>query len=590
MRQMLGAAGILLARPLAGQAAVPRQRRALNAPLTQAEAVLWAAGDISRYYPSQARYIRYLTIYHVPEDEREAVVKVLAFHLNMISAASDIVPWKSLVVPGTKDSLLRVNLLDLQSVDGRFGPQIEVWEKFADVDTLFHIRLKKERVTVPTAAKAAQKVKVRSRNRNNRWEYFDGQKWLSRESWEREYNESAPRWQHRAKPKIRARVVRTITSAAPWVSNTRELVKAQAYLAKATESKELSYGSRATVLDGLWFLYQTAVQSERSADNPGYYQMLGIRNQHDYERLVAFNARVLVNRRPVLEAVARSGVARQPRRISREDVGYWRTFDNKTAVNLNNPLRVLNGELKFNAVEAFGTLPNGLWATALFAGNDPLGGAKAGDLQDSAPDFVGFDRTTSSNNGRIEVYLSCIRCHNDGGLRDIERPFARDTFRKPFQLQSPIHRKFIELRQNYLRSYLPLFERDRRRYQLALYEVNGWEPKAMARELKETWREYVDRPVYTPRAAAMLGVTEKQFQAAVLRTVKPTDGGQGSVDTPLASYGRDEKESKANALSYDQWLEAFPLAQFVLSGQQPLEFVPPRGDKVFQGRKQRAAR
>src|SRR5262249_8535574 len=150
---------------------------------------------------------------------------------------------------------------------------------------------------------------------------------------------------------------------------------------------------------------QTVIQNER-APGPGYYDFLGVKDEKSFHQLIGFDEQLFKEKFPkflieMREAVGRSGVADQSRRIAAFDKlqgRLWATYDNTKATGNRNPLEVPDAGFAYDATEQFGHLANGMWAMGLF---DSKGGR-----QNSAPDFVGHDRTSPNNRARIEINLS----------------------------------------------------------------------------------------------------------------------------------------------------------------------------------------
>ncbi len=337
---------------------------------------------------------------------------------------------------------------------------------------------------------------------------------------------------------------------APWLAETEVQRQALATLANATQSA-------VPILRADNFVWQTAIQADRVV---GYYSLLGVKNQKDFERLIGFDRKTSEDFTRELLAIAdKSGVSRAARRLARfEKTGgaYWLTFDNRVATGQNNPQRVLNDEFRFAASETYGHLANGLWAVGLFDNQ--------GNRQDSAPDFVGGDKHSHNNDARIHIFLSCVRCHVDGGMQDIH-DWARRTFRPPTPLQSPDYQAVLDARRKYLRHLEPFLAGDRLRYATALHECNGMTPEAYAAALAKYYAS-IDRPVSLERAAEDLDTTP-EFLVKMLRknAEKRPDGKDGpGNDTVLAPFARPAKEIETIPL--EQWWEALPLAHLALRG------------------------
>ena len=469
-------------------------------------AVSRAAADLARLPADIRPLIRYLWL-SSPEKDRKDWLKVLNFHVNQLSSEPDI-QQLAVVAP----DLLRLNVVD-------YAWDRTVWEKLGEGDPYFHVKLTGEaRFVSPKPERTFTK-------RDGTLWFSDGERWFSEAEWQAK--------------RIRVPAI----SAAPWLPEReiRALIQGTA--------------SQSPILTGEWFFYRTAIQTERDVNNPGYYQFLGVKDQKSFEKLIGHNAKTNPKfLRELREAVAISGIARQSRRIERiEKVGggYWRTFDNRLAVEDRNPLRILNGKFKYDASEVFAHLPNGLWAMALWNSK--------GELQDNAPDFVGFDHTSTSNDGRINVPLSCIRCHSKAGLQNIHG-WVRNLVRPPLALQSPDYARLKVLKSQYLRLIDPFLAADRLRHATAVYECNGLDPQSNARLFGQAWMRYADTPLDLEAAARELGVSKETFRKALFGY----NGATGASDTVLSMYLRPEKDQEG--IPREQWLEAYPVAQLVIKG------------------------
>lgn len=454
-----------------------------------------SARDLSTLPPAVRPSIRYLSLANLPQAERASAAKVLSGHVNALSTEPDLVP-----LPLVQGSLLRINLED-------YAWQKGTWEALADADPYFHVRTQVEQL-------------------------WPGGVW-------RDGKEYA----------AGSFVSKTLVSAlAPWLSETAADKEALAYLVAQTRSK-------APIVRGDWFLYQTAQQTDRK---PGYYDFLGIKDRAGLEKLVGFNAKVAADakRKELLEAVAESRVAQQPRRIGAfNTVGgmrYWRTFDMKLAVDKKNPLRVLDNTLEHDAEEAFGPLANNFWAWGLFDAD--------GKRQDSAPDFIGPDRTSSTNNGRIEVNLSCIRCHyaaNMGGTNGLQSidGWVRGLFVGDLKLQSPDYAVLKDLRQKYFRDLDGVIDDDRRTHARAVKEATGMTPAEWAKGYAALFARY-EEPVTADRAAGEVGMLPLDFTRSLEAYLKRT----GSLDPIPAALIRGKR------VPIKQYEEAFPLIQLAVKG------------------------
>lgn len=470
-----------------------------SSPAGQVEA---AYRDLLTLPANVQPYIRYLTLYNVPADKRQLPWRVMSGHVNGLSREPDI------VAPVQIGNLIRLNIQD-------YGWSKELWEKLAEADPYFHAF-----ITVEEEVLIDQPYGV--------------------------IDEKTGKWrQTEIRKEKEKKKVRKFSASAPWLVDGIQQAATIKALIELTQSQ-------CPILRGDWFFSQTAIQADR---NPGYYDFLGIKNRKDFEKLVGFDAKLAAEsrRKELLEAVSDSGVTQQPRRIGRFEaiggMGYWRTFDNRRALDERNPLRILDDKnFKFDASEEYGALPNHLWATGLFAAN--------GDRQDSAPDFIAADHTSKSNDHRVHVNLSCLRCHGpNAGMQPIDG-WLRNLVQAPLALQSPDYEVLKDLRQKYLRDMANPQEDDRRLYTRSLKEATGLNPKQYSEAYGEFWSRYEDERVDADRAAVELGTTKQSLLAAIDGYIRKT----GSVDTVLSVLLR------GGTIGRRQFEEAYGTGQLVLRG------------------------
>lgn len=465
-----------------------------------------SARDLSTLPPAVRPSIRYLSLANLPQNERASAARVMSGHVNALSTEGDIVPLQ--LIQGV---LLRVNLEDYAWKRG-------TWESLADSDPYFHVK-------TTTAAQPVGKP----------WPggLWEGKHYPAGAFFYRDVGETSKE--------------STITALAPWLSETAEDRVALAYLVTQTQSK-------APILRADWFFNHTAAAVDR---RPNYYDFLGVKNEKDFQRIIGFDGKLAESfGKEVRESVADSSVTLQPRAILRQNTmggGYWRTFDFKRAVDKGNPLRVLGKDIEeiYDASEQFGHLPNGLWATGLFD--------RAGKAQDTAPDFIASDHASRSNDRRVHVNISCLRCHANGGLQDIDG-WTRNLLQAPLALQSPDYATAKRLRQQYARKLEPFLERDRGVFLEAVREATGWEAKKYAAEYGAFWERYEDAKVSLEWAARDLGTTPAAFKAALAHYVKQT----GSVDTVLSVFLLDGPRQRT--ITIRQWEELFSTAQLIKKG------------------------
>lgn len=397
-------------------------------------------------------------------------------HCNQLSLEQEIYPLE--IVPNTEQSLVRINLLN-------YGWNAKVWEQLADVDPYFHVKLVEVIESFAEVVTTYPSPWYASPDGGN-WRY-------TRQG----HFEIKGQGEYKEKPT--SSKSKTITGFAPWFSKNYE-----------KDLNELVYysGSQIPIVRADWFLYQTSVQTDRK---PGYYDFVGVKDRNDFERIIGYDEKLLKNSRRIelLEAVSLSEVSQQPRRIAAYDVigqmKYWRTFDSRLGQNEFDPLEILDDvTFKHDAEEAFGPLPNNLWLWGLFD--------KDGKRQDSAPDFIGFHHFTKSNNGRIEINVSCVSCHyreaigGIAGLRDF-RPWARTIFAKRFDLTSYDYLTSIVLRRQYLSDLDGAIQNDRNLHSRALIRATGLTPQAWANLYTKAYSDY-EKPVGLDRIYVDIGVNK----------------------------------------------------------------------------------
>lgn len=461
------------------------------------DAIPMVLADVKTMPAQLQPYMRYLDLRFYPAKTRSLKVKVLNGHLNSLHRQVDILP----TVPIGGDLIIRINLLD-------YGWDVKLWEKFND--PYYHATIETKTI-----------------------KHWPGGIW-----WQDNKHYPANAFTYYDIQKTKA--------IAPWVSQGQE--QATKELVELTQTQS-------PILRADWFFNQTAIQEGRDV---GYYDFLGIKDEKTFQEVIGFDAARADNfQRELREAVSRSGVTLQPRAIIRQISGggsYWRTFDFKEARNEKNPLRILGKDIEkaYDASEQFGHLPNGFWATGLFD--------KQGKRQDSAPDFIASDNRSNSHDRRVHVNASCIRCHDNGGLQDVNA-WARNLFYPPLDLKSPDYVKLRELQQQYLSDIKGYLEWDRKRHADAVKKATGMDAKLYAKEYAKEWERYEDAVVDIEWAANDLGTTVKKLKEALKRDIV----GRG-IGTDIVLSGLILEGDRKVSIGIRQWEEAYPLAQLIMNG------------------------
>lgn len=461
--------------------------------LTPAQAVAAAEADVRLAPPHLRQYLRYLDLGEIPAKDRTTAYRVLCGHVQHLSRASDIT--RPVALAG--GALLRLNIED-------YGWSVALWESLADADPYYHTRLVQETVELWPGGR------------------YDGV--------------------HYMPGAFRYRARKTVRALAPWLGNPL-VVKS---LVDMTQSS-------VPIVRGAWFFNQTAAQADRK---PGYYDFLGVKDKKTFEALGGFDRKAFEKFRTELRAsVADSGVTLQPRAIARfgvADGAYWFSLDFKAAVAGKNPLRVLGRDIEkeVDAIEAYITLPNGMWATGLFNGK--------GVRQDTAPDFIASDGVSRSTDKRVHVNVSCLRCHTNGGLKDID-DWTRNLIQPPLTLQSVDYKELRRLRQQYAKHLEPFLDRDRLGFEASVKEATGWTSKEYAKAYADFWSAFEDAKVDLAWAARDLGVSEKEFRAALDAQAKA-----GIADPVLSVFLL--AGPRRRTIGIRTWLEVYATAATIVYG------------------------
>ena len=471
-------------------------------PLTPADAIGHAAADLIRLPFDAGQHTRYLSLYNVPAAERSKVSAVLNGHCNGLSREPDLTPL--VIVPNTAGSLLRIDLRN-------YRWDRSTWEKLSDPYFTVTVEVETFKVTP--------------------WEGG---------LWEGKFY-AAGAFEYKKPVKVR-----TQQALAPWLTETPEARDKLEKVVTWTQSK-------IPVVRGDWFFNQTAAAAGRI---PNYYDFLAVKDEATFRRAIGADVKLAEEFGSELrEAVAISGVTLNPRAIARHATlggGYWRTFDFEDKNGGKSPLRVLGKDVEgeYAASEQFGHLPNGLWATGLFD--------RAGKVQATAPDSVASDGHSRSNDRRIHVNVSCLRCHSDGGLQPIDG-WVRNLLTPPLAVQTPDAAKARELRRQYLRRLEPFLSRDRLTFEDAIKEATGLDSKGYSKAHAAYWESYEDRKIGIDDAAADLGTTRATLAAALDATVKANQG-----DTVLSVLLLNNP--RINRVPVRVWEDSFPAAMLMLKG------------------------
>lgn len=520
------------------------------------EAVV-AAHAYARSLGEGATRVRFAALNHLPAAERRGWYVQLSAHLNGTSKHKIVTPPGVLLSPRYEGGPVEVARgLDVEegswfralvivfSMDD-YLYDVKVLEKLAFVEPHYHLQEKKTRtvsVDLETGKIAENKEKREAQyhhpiTNRRRADLHDGKGFRDQVS-----RDNGLTWEDADKSEAPAKKEE---KKADDKKATPDLYVQEEYAKKLLGELAVMTESQCPIMLADWFWWQTSIQRLR---NPGYCDLIGYRNEKEFHDLLGFDQKLFQERFAAFaeeyrEAVGRSGISMQPRRIAMFDKikgRIWITFDSEDATGDFNPLEQPNGGFKFQATEQLGNLPNGWLAQGLF--NDK------GERQDSAPDFIGRDKTGTAEDGRIHVG-QCNRCHRDGGMKSFEGWYKKQ-FKPPLKIVSPIKEKIAEIQSKYYSLIESEIQPTRDQHSLAVFRATGLEHSEYSRLIEKHWREVSDEPVGTERAAREMGMEEEEFVKALLYYKTDPTRGLASID----GFAHEKKEDR-QPIPVRQWYD-----------------------------------
>ncbi len=483
-----------------------------------ADAVLHAVRDMETL-PADARtYVRYLTLYNIPAKALATEIKVLNGHLQHLSREPDLQP--GYLVPGSGGTLLRVNIQD-------YGWSVKTWEALANEDPYFHVDIV-HGAGASTTATGKDVVNWPG----GIWP-GDG-KFYAKDSFTF----------YQERPTVTKRAI------APLFTQSPAHVAALGKVVADTQSQ-------VPILRADWFFNQTAAVVNRKTN---YYTFLDMKTQKDFEERIGFDRRIAKRFVILRDALAESDVTLQPRAVVREDKGYWRTLDFIVAKDKTNPLEINNEDIENDAdvTEAYGFLPNNFWVTAAVNLKNTAE-LKAGQLAAIVPQTIASDNRSRSNDKSIHPNASCMRCHFNGGLIDLNEAWYRSLIANKALFNFVNYDDAKKFRQQYVARRLePWITKDRTAFAEAVFLATGYGKVAdYTTAYAATWERYEDAKVDLAWAARDLGVSPQVMRDALM--VKAELNQARTVLTGLAIGKR---------IGIRQWEQYFQLAYLELTSQK----------------------
>ncbi len=477
--------------------------------------------------PEEAVYFRYLWL-DEPREKWPDELLLHKVHANLRSTQGQF-GQPVLVAPG----LVRI---DLREYGWDQPGKLELWEKFARLDFMFHA----EAILLADG----EIEQVWPGGKDNGVEYEKGI------------------YEHVPKKKGD-----TFAIPAPWLPCQGELHKLRHILL-----------TEAPILPATWQFVQTARQlSLRNEDEGvGYYHWLGIKNRDDFFALCgADREKAFRIYREWRAVIRRSGISQQSRqafRIGATAHAMWGTLDTFKQFRRGQPLvNLRRGEFVHQAEEWYSYLPCGLMLTALFNAD--------GLAQATAPDQVGPDDSEFrvGKDARVHVNISCIRCH--GMRKDMLQPLdsaLRKCFRQGGALRLVDYDRHVtlELASQYLRELNSWLDIDRSLYVQAIRACTSTSARPQGLGSVEftrlycgAWNRYVEAKVTPLQAARELGVSGRHLLACI-RGHAHKRGNEHLILAQLLD--RDPWLTRL------EWEECYPLAACLVHGLH----LPEKPDKV----------
>lgn len=522
----------------------------LNVGGGPAAAVRLAVADANRLPPKLAKYMRYGLLAHLPPGSRQAWWQAASGQSNGMSFNNRIIPLTVILDDGTvllgtnvkkedwgRVLMVRWNLLD-------YDPELKVWPVVWEKLPSPHFMTLVAKTFLVRDPKATQEYGYFVSKATGRFVHIDYQKGK---------DDPLLRWVvvERRPITTKVRKIRVASFQAPWLPEKKLLV-----LTRLT-------GSQVPVVYADWWLWQVGIQNNR--DPAGYYDFNDIKDEETFHLRCGLDRKEFEKKfkaflREVRAAQATSDVLRHGRvffRLTSLGGSVWGSLDNKVAINrfirnkgdFRDPVQVLDKKLfKNDGTEQFGHNACGWWLT--YAGNGD------GQRLNGAPDFLGYDKLTNHNTSIIEVNVSCLRCHTDGGLKDL-KPYHQDLYSDPrIRLLSPDYGKLQEATDQYFTDLKPFLTLDRARYEIAVKQATGLTASEYAKVLGDCFAEY-DADVTFERACRDLGSTLEEMDPAIQAYLTQPTG-----DQALANWLRP-KEKQVH-IDVFNWHSYFPVAMLAL--------------------------
>lgn len=502
---------------------------------TPDSSVRFAAADILTVPPEERQYIRYLSLYNIPKEDRKTYGAIVSFMANSLGTRRQI--YIPLFVGGSDESLIRLNIDDYEW-------NAKLWDNFAKngsgpkatPEPYFHSFI--ESIDAPVGEKVTIKKVTK-------------QVPVKRQEFTGSYSQGRPIFrtiiayedqvvEERVVEKVQVDPIKKrIFSSAAWVDPV-----AIAVLRKETQADS-------PILRADWFVANVSIP-------PAYYDFLRVgKSAKDFENLVFADENLAKKARSQDKGiVVLSGITRNNRTLLRSPTFtggyYWVSHDSLHSVEDRQYVQQILNE-KFDATEDIATLPNGLQAYFLTDG-------KGSRLDVANPD-IAIDN--SAIDRQVRPGRSCIVCHADG-IRPIDDEIRAMT--KKLTDKNEI--KLLITQREDARRILDLFGsnldlqivKDQSLYSDAVAKVNGMRPQDNAKAFNNVYNNYFEIVLTRGVVARELGVPEQDLDFYLKLSNDPVL--LGLLRTPIRAVRRD------------QWERSFQQIMLIVRLRQPINNVP----------------
>ena len=317
---------------------------------TPATELAAALRDVKRLPPQEAVNSRYLSLYAVPPEKRNELLRVASYALNALSR-SRVIARPTQVT----QTLWRLRISDYATDHADVVAWTKAWERLAQDDPYWHLRTEIAPQQVVTITRTTNPLAV---------------------------------------PSIDKTKIVTIDGGWVGVRNAGEL--------------RLATGSFGAILRADWFVANALIAPRyyEFTGVPG--------TEAEFQKSLGVDPAAIARLRADLGAnLLISNVTNKERRVTFHPGplgGYWFTLDveETTAAKsfLRRPVSAGGFFPEYDASEIFAVAPNGTFRIAVFN--------RQGQRQDTVKDKIAKDTSDPHGDGIITVGVSCLRCHAEG--------------------------------------------------------------------------------------------------------------------------------------------------------------------------------